>query len=543
MAAACPANEFRGAGVVCRASAGDCDVEETCSGSQANCPVNTFASTSVVCREAAGTCDVEERCSGQGATCPTDRLASTTVVCRAAAGVCDLDERCTGNGVNCPANDFRSASNVCRVAASDCDVAETCSGSAAACPSDLMRMAGAVCSSSGGTTCDGQGHCEPPGSCGNGTSTRVTGTVYMPNGVDPLPNTLVYIPSATVQPFTVGVTTCQHCSTLVSGAPIAQALTDSAGRFTLTNVPAGAQVPLVIQNGKWRRQFELPNVTACAETTAGHLSMPSSRAEGDVPKIALMTGGFGAYECVLLKMGLSPQEFGNAEPARVRFFTSDGNRGARIDDTTPSEAQLWNTPGAMKQFDLVIFGCEGSFFPRTPDARQALLDYVNSGGHALINHYTLEWMRNVQPLWGTANWNFNQSGVFASDPAPATIDTSFPEGDTLAQWLSLVSPGSTTGQVMLSHLYADFDGVVPPSRLWMSLPDANHPNPVPMQYSFATPVGASPGQQCGAVLYTGFHTMEHFPGGTIFPAACSNNPMRPDEKLIAYMLFEQGRCH
>jgi hypothetical protein len=264
-----------------------------------------------------------------------------------------------------------------------------------------------------------------------------------------------------------------------------------------------------------------------------------------MPKIALMTGGFGAYECVLLKLGISPQEFGNGSatsPQRVQFFTSDGNRGARYDDATPSEAELWTTPNAMSQFDLVIFGCEGSFFPRTPAARQALLQYVDSGGRALINHYALEWMRNVQPLWGTALWNLNQPGAFAADPAPATIDTSFPEGDLLSRWLSLVAPGGVPGEVSVGHLYADFDGVVPPSRLWMSLTDANHASPVPMQYSFDTPVGVPPAQQCGAVLYTGYHTMEHFPGGTVFPAACTSAPLRPDERLVEFMLFEHGRC-
>ena len=43
-----------------------------------------------------------------------------------------------------------------------------------------------------------------------------------------------------------------------SGNPIAYAVTDAAGKFTLTGVPDGANIPLVVQVGKWRMQYTLP---------------------------------------------------------------------------------------------------------------------------------------------------------------------------------------------------------------------------------------------------------------------------------------------
>ncbi|HEY1088013.1 MAG TPA: hypothetical protein VGE37_09970, partial [Archangium sp.] len=280
----------------------------------------------------------------------------------------------------------------------------------------------------------------------------------------------------------------------------------------------------------------------CDTTATGSLRMPANRTEGDLPKIALVNGAFGAYECVLRKMGISLSEFGNASQGneqRVQFYKAYGNAGARIDDNTPAEAALYD-PQLMRQYDLVILGCEGGFFDRSSAAEQALLGYVNAGGHALVNHYQLEWYRNVQPLWGTANWNLAQTTPFAADPAPAAIDTSFAEGAMLSQWLSVVDPGGTAGQVTLGHLYWDFDSVVPPSKLWLRLTDSNHANPVPMQYTFKTPVGAA--QQCGNVIYTGYHTMEHFPGNTVFPGECTTNPLRGDEKMIEFMLFTEGSC-
>ena len=53
--------------------------------------------------------------------------------------------------------------------------------------------------------------------CPNG-STSISGTVYAPNGTDPLPNVMVYIPSAPVEYFTPGVS-CPAAGLAPSGSP------------------------------------------------------------------------------------------------------------------------------------------------------------------------------------------------------------------------------------------------------------------------------------------------------------------------------------
>jgi len=60
------------AGATCRASAGDCDVEETCTGSDVECPTDELADATVECRASTGTCDPAETCAGDSADCPTD---------------------------------------------------------------------------------------------------------------------------------------------------------------------------------------------------------------------------------------------------------------------------------------------------------------------------------------------------------------------------------------------------------------------------------------------------------------------------------------
>ena len=54
-----------------------------------------------VCRSSAGECDLAESCTGAGAACPTD--AKSTDECRAGNDECDAAESCDGVGNDCPA--------------------------------------------------------------------------------------------------------------------------------------------------------------------------------------------------------------------------------------------------------------------------------------------------------------------------------------------------------------------------------------------------------------------------------------------------------
>src|SRR5437763_1786579 len=160
--AACPADGFQSSSTVCRASAGPCDVAENCTGSSAACPADGFQSSSTVCRASAGPCDVAESCTGSSAACPADGFQSSSTVCRASAGPCDVAENCTGSSAACPADGFQSSSTICRASAGPCDVAENCTGSSAACPADAFQSSSTVCRASAGE-CDPQENCTGTG--------------------------------------------------------------------------------------------------------------------------------------------------------------------------------------------------------------------------------------------------------------------------------------------------------------------------------------------------------------------------------------------
>jgi hypothetical protein len=94
--------------------------------------------------------------------------------------------------------------------------------------------------------------------------TTLSGTVYDPAGVHPIYNALVYVPNAPLDAVPTGAI-CDQYTAEASGQPITNALTDINGNFTISNVPGGSNIPLVIQVGRWRRQVTIPSVTDCVD--------------------------------------------------------------------------------------------------------------------------------------------------------------------------------------------------------------------------------------------------------------------------------------
>lgn len=156
-----PTCTFVPMGTECRASAGVCDVAETCNGVESTCPADMFVPPdTLVCRDAAGDCDIAEECSGTSADCPADEIELANVECRPAAGVCDAAEVCDGLSPECPADGFDTGL-VCRPVDGDCDSAESCDGSGIDCPADAYAS-GTVCRPADGDcdlaeSCDGTG--------------------------------------------------------------------------------------------------------------------------------------------------------------------------------------------------------------------------------------------------------------------------------------------------------------------------------------------------------------------------------------------------
>jgi len=395
--------------------------------------------------------------------------------------------------------------------------------------------------------------------CTGTARTTVTGTVFAPNGTDPLPNVTVYIPTTTVDPFTPGVS-CPLVGAPPSGAPVIGTVTDVKGHFTLYDVPVSSNIPVVIVSGRWRRPLKIPSVTACVDNPMPNdfAVMPSNHIQGDIPKIAIATGAVDQVECVLRKMGIDESEFTNfGDPGRINLYlgsgvvssdiTSPTGAGSGIDSLTPTQAALMGDAARLGQYDVLMLPCQGTpngdvvAGPLGALELQNFIDFANKGGRVYSSHFSYMWMYKNQQFDGVVNWAVQQPPFL---DGIATVDTSFTGGQTLAQWLQLpvIHATTTLGQMPIKTLRHDLNGVIAPTRSWLTLNTgtSTDPNPV-MQFVFDTPI-APVGKtinQCGRVLFNEYHVED---GGSspakFFPAECGTGDMTPQEKLLEYMLFE-----
>ncbi len=378
------------------------------------------------------------------------------------------------------------------------------------------------------------GLCLQQVTCPSGKTTSITGTIYAPNGMDPLPNVLVYVPNAAVDAFPPGVQ-CPIVGQPPSGSPIAGVTTNFDGTFTIPNMPVGANIPLVIQTGRWRRQVVIPLTTACTDTMF-NTRMPRNQTEGDIPKIAVSTGSADSVECVLRKVGIDDSEFTDANgTGRVNIFAGSGSPGAIASSgSTLTQADLMSTPAALNAYDVLMLPCEGGTYAGSKTAAEYtnLVGFANAGGRIYSSHFSFQWMIQNPPFNTVANWTGQSTAI--GDNLPATVDTSFSEGRTLAQWLQVVGASTTLGQIPVSAVKRDITGINAPTQSYLAL---NSNNAV-MQFVWDTPVGAT-ANQCGRVLFNEYHVENPTISspGKVFPAECPNTAMNAQEKLLEFSLF------
>ena len=386
-------------------------------------------------------------------------------------------------------------------------------------------------SAASGQTCTGLA-CQQQTCTGNQTTT-ISGVVYAPNGTDPLPNVTVYVPNAPVDPFTPGVS-CPLVGTPPSGSPLVGTTSNVDGSFTIGNMPVGANIPLVIVSGRWRRQMVIPSVAACTNTALPNdfAVMPKNQSRGDIPKIAIATGSVDQVECVLRKVGIDDTEFTDASGSgRINLFLGNHASGARVDASTPSETSLMGSSSVLNQYDVLMLPCQGSAITEQAQQLANVINFANSGGRVYASHFSYDWMYHNPPFDSVVSWS---PGLQSFNTGTATVDTSFSAGQTLATWLQEVGASTSPGQMALDTLRVDTIGVNPPTQSWLTLNTTN--NPV-MQFVFDTPIGAQ--NQCGRVLFNEYHVENgsSSPAQT-FPAECTSGTTTPQEKLLEYMLFE-----
>ena len=382
--------------------------------------------------------------------------------------------------------------------------------------------------------------------CSGGLDTTVTGKVYAPNGKLALYNAIVYVPNSEPDPITNGAT-CDKCGA-VTGNPVVTALSDATGKFELKNVPVGKNIPLVIQIGKWRRQVTIPEVKECTEnaiTDAEMTRLPKTRAEGSMPQIALTTGGCDKIGCMLPKLGIAPTEFGVEGDAAKAVHVYLGSGGGGPAGSTQAD-QLWNNAAKLKQYDLLILSCEcqealnnkgGTNGP----AFAAMTEYLEAGGRIFTTDFMYTWYNH------TPDADFRSAtqmrGGAPGGGSPIKIDTTFPKGQALSDWLGSAA-GLSGGTVTPDVVFGTLDGIDnTKSQQWATSPQVTGGGAGPRVFSVNIPVGKPADQQCGKGVHIDVHANQIGSDqvATGYPSTC-NSPLKPAENLMAFFFFDLASC-
>ncbi|HEY6877558.1 MAG TPA: carboxypeptidase regulatory-like domain-containing protein [Polyangiales bacterium] len=401
--------------------------------------------------------------------------------------------------------------------------------------------------------------------CDNGSTTSVSGTVYDPAGKNPLYGIAVYVPNAQPEPFTFGAT-CDRCDALYTGSPITAALTDAKGRFKLDNVPVGSNIPLVIQVGKWRRQLKIANVSACQDNPqADHsLRLPRNHNEGDIPQIAVSTGGADTLECLLRRVGVDASEYvaGDSSAGRIHIYHGKtyGNNPA-APNTQPaapeSEDALWKNADQLSKYDILLLSCEGDETQKMN--QQALHDYTSAGGRVFASHYHYTWF-NTPPFSNEnlATWKpgGNDIGNIDADIVTKLPDgMPFAKGEALRAWLSNIG-ALADGKLHIEQARhnADVSAANTPSQAWIVAGQDSslkaEDRGATQFFSFNTPTDA-PQQSadlnamyCGRVVYSDLHVgaASGDNKGSPVPSGCANRALSPQEAALEFMLFDLSSC-
>ncbi len=574
-------------------SCGTCSGSEYCGGSGANkcggttgtlpdggpvpCTPSTCASLGYNCGQAGdgcggslscGTCNPSEFCGGGG-----------TNVCGGSSGLQP------DGAVPCTPQTCTSLGYDCGQAADGCGGTLDCGST---CP-----LAGEICGGSGvankcGSTVACTGLCLQQQTCDGGALTTITGQVVGGTtgtgfgSPDPVPNVLVYVPNDLTSLASIPAgASCGSCSSNVTGSPLVSTTTAFDGTFSLSNVPVGSNIPLIIQLGKWRRGIYVNVTSACTTSALPYtIHMPRTQAgattaaAGDYPDIAgatnipltaISTGNADPIECVLRKMGVADTEFtNNGGSGRIHIYKGNG---AGISGAN-GESTLFHTGdsgGTYSGYDQILLPCWGYAASKTSNQLSSLVSYSTNGGRFFATHFSYTWLHGntsggaaPNNFDSTANWDLDYADV---NSITGNVSTAVPTSNpgSFAAWLGAVGALATTNPptITINAARHDADSVAGAGVKWIDGTDnACHNKQELLHYTFDTPLGGT--SACGHAIYSDFHVNTGGSGSggngcgagsstagstATFPNECGgNSAMTSQERVLEFMIWDLSSC-
>ncbi len=298
-------------------------------------------------------------------------------------------------------------------------------------------------------------------------NTTISGTVYdprlaagMPNPL-PLPNVLVYASTTPVTPPTSGAQCVTYANSIPTGANVVNyTYTAVDGTFTLQNIPQGATYTIVIQAGKWQRQFD--EAVGTTALTGLQLGMPANHTQGNMPYIAIATGSVDGAECVLRDMGIADSEFtddnqtlnagGFVHLYRGSCVAWGGDQCVDPVGNAPDERYIDHGPERLRHGDVPVPGSRRRSGDR--DRRDQSAELCGGGRAHFCYALQLCVARSRIGIRSTVRIcrQLDASGEQQINSGVGTVQENFSDGIILADWLHDIgstNPG-TTNQINIS---------------------------------------------------------------------------------------------
>ena len=381
-----------------------------------------------------------------------------------------------------------------------------------------------------------------------GQETTITGTVFAPNGADPVPGASVFIPQNVPELFPPDVR-CEVCGSLGGSMNLWYTTSNPDGTFKLDGVCPGKR-PLVFQNGRFRRfiTVDVPAKTTLS-LTANDTRLPKRHQEFNltdaVPKIAVATGDYDKMECVLRKLGLEDKAFDRYEDAKV-LTTSPA---------LPTFGSLVNDLNKMKSYNIIFVNCTSNTFEdelKKAAVRQNISAYMKAGGRFYVTDWSYDWIEQVEAFSPFIDFEPGVSGTAPETPNGAALGAdglkvqATIKDANMEKWLGMV--GAATGnKVQVEHFLSDWvimNSVGKDVKLWVEGAiksrdgSINGTRPLTVTFNF---------ENCGKILYTSYHTegrddelLSFLPKP--YPSYCGTGAWSPQDRILEYLIFDIANC-
>jgi hypothetical protein len=414
-----------------------------------------------------------------------------------------------------------------------------------------------------------------------GASTDLKGVVYDPAGRNPLSGVTVFVPTTTapLPPIPVGPV-ADPCGGVPQVNALASAVTDVNGNFTLKNIPSGINVPLVVQLGKWRRQFTIlaASITSCVTNdltaatspvlqTLGGVTrslllpmfrLPATQAEGNIPQMGLSLGAYDQLACLFPKIGLDFSEFSsNSNSGRMHIFAGLDNNGGKYGTlygaaAPDASAKLWDSLPSLKKYDIVITSCEGAENNQSKPATsmQAVHDFLDSGGRFFATHFHYTWFKNnpKADFKGVAAWtSYDRT---SNTTNPFSVVTWAPRNNLFRDWLAArgaLDAPATANRMTIGEWREDMYEPLGSSVSWIENPkgtknDQGNTRQSTKYMTFNTPIANAPASQYGKAVISDIHVS---PGDSTsdVPSSCQKATAVPCVSDLECSLIGGKTCN